>query len=357
MNNVDFDELLKQGVLCGKKMVPVYCTTDLSIFKENELNRDIKVTKVRGFQNSIARKKYQDDPYIYVLPDLTVADGHHRLRAIKQFLAQKNCPVKTMPVWFMVTDNPEFIHDVNTCGASWNKLDHINYYYKRGFPHYVYLKNSTKEIKNKVKEMHISSVLSDNDILELLQNSTGFELSSDGFKQRIDHNLLASSGQLHILIKKDYILNILPYYKEIQNVMEYQILLKSSSHAYKQPFIQFLVYLNMIGVDLDKVTSKVIEVKKINIHFSSLTIKEQGGVISVLFNLLGMRLQNQILAKLAQLLSQPVPQPDTPKQAAGFFVDSIRQLIKAGVFRPEGPYKQEEIMNRMEQEELMNQNQ
>lgn len=77
----------------------------------------------------------------------------------------------------------------------------------------------------------------------------------------------------------------------------------------------------------------------------------------MLFNLLGMRLQNQILAKLAQLLSQPVPQPDTPKQAAGFFVESIRQLIKAGVFRPEGPYKQEEIMNRMEQEELMNQKQ
>ena len=168
---------------------------------------------------------------------------------------------------------------------------------------------------------------------------------------------LASSGQLQILIKKDYVINILPYYKEIQNVMEYQMLLKASPHTYKRPFIQFLVYLNMIDIDLNKITSKLIEVKKINTHFSSLNAKEQGGVISVLFTLLGVRLQNQILAKVAQLLSQPVPQPDTPKQAAGFFVDSIRQLIKAGIFRPEGVYKQEEIMNRMKQEELMNQQQ
>lgn len=43
MNNVDFDELLKQGVLCGKKMVPVYCTTDLSIFKTGRLESSIQV--------------------------------------------------------------------------------------------------------------------------------------------------------------------------------------------------------------------------------------------------------------------------------------------------------------------------
>ena len=34
MNNVDCEALLKQGVICAKKQITAYCTTDLSIFKE-----------------------------------------------------------------------------------------------------------------------------------------------------------------------------------------------------------------------------------------------------------------------------------------------------------------------------------
>ena len=338
MNNVDFDELLKQGVLCGKKMVPVYCTTDLSIFKENDLNRSINPTRVNEFVYKLKLGRYMTGkPYIEVLPDLTLADGHHRIKAIKSFLAQEDCPVESVPVWFMVTENPEYLHNSNTGGSMWKTADHLKYYNKEGKIHYRYVEQALKEIKKQQKELHIVHKLGNSEILNILRGySAGSNLQTD----RLSHYEVGN-GELKVMVKKEYILNILPYYKDIQTMPEYQNILKTT--CTRSNFLTFLIVLYVFNCDINYVVTKIMNIKKISYVLSQ--AEHNGGIKEVLFNELGIRFKRKLFKDIGDLLDcdfSNLPETEMTFYSARCFYN---RLVKVGFFRPEGVWKQEELMN------------
>jgi hypothetical protein len=340
MNNVDFDELLKQGVLCAKKMVPAYCTTDLSIFKENGLNRDIRPAKVEEFVYKLNHGQYMTGkPYIEVLPDLTLADGHHRIKAIKTFLAQKDCPVESVPVWFMVTEKPEYLHNCNTGGSMWGTSDHLKYYKDEGRIHYVYADNTLKEIKKQQKEMHIACKLGNTEILNILR---GFAAGSSLHRVTEKHNHFEiSNGELKILVKKEYILDILPYYKDIQTMPEYQNVFKTT--LARTSVLTFLVVLHVFNCDMDYVVTKIMNIKRIAYVFTQHV--NNGGIKEIMFNELGIRFKRKLFKDIGDLIDFDFSQiPDSELT----FIKVQRlynQLVHNGFFRPEGVWKQEELMN------------
>lgn len=350
MNNVDFDELQRQGVICAKKQITAYCTTDLSIFKDNVLNRNINQTRVNEFVYKLKIGQYMTEkPYIEVLPDLTLADGHHRIKAIKTFLAQKDCPVENIPVWFTVTENPEYLHNSNTGGSMWKTADHLKYFDKEGKIHYRYADQALKEIKKQQKEMHIVNKLGNVEVLSILRGySAGSNLQID----RSSHFEIGN-GELKIMVKKEYILNILPYYKDIQTMPEYQNILKTT--CTRASFLTFLIVLYVFNCDLNYVVTKVMNIKRIPYVLSQTA--HNGGIKEVLFNELGIRFKRKLFKDIGNLLDcdfSNLPETELTFNSAQRL---YTRLVKIGFFRPEGVWKQEEIMNQMKQEELMNQQQ
>ena len=352
MNNVDFDELLKQGVICAKKQITAYCTTDLSIFKENELNRDIKSAKVMEFLLELQAGSYTPKPFLTVLPDLTIADGHHRVKAIKQYLAQKDCPVKEFPVWFEVSDDEDFIHHANTAGSFWQPSDHIKHYNNRNYPHYAYLYQCQKDIKKAQKDMRISCAIAISDITRYL---SGFDYPDP--KNRACSTYALKNGDYKVKIKKEYLFEILPYFKEIQAVLGFQILCKASAHSFKCPLFEFLLVMHMIGMDMEFVTSKIVEITNPSRVFASKIAIQSGGVKQILFDTMGIKFKKRAFKAIANLADIAYIESDYEDFSFTLLFRLLAKLIRNNFFRPEGVYKQEEIMKQMEQEELMNQNQ
>lgn len=352
MNNVNFDNLLKQGVICAKKQITAYCTTDLSIFKENKLNRDIRPAKVNEFLYKLNHGQYMfERPYIEVLPDFTIADGHHRIKAIRNFLAQKDCPVESIPVWFIVTENPEYLHNCNTGGSMWVAKDHLKYYKEAGKIHYVYTDNALKEIKKQQKEMHIVCKIGNSEILNILR---GFAAGSSMHSVDEKHNHFEiSNGELKIMVKKECILNVLPYYKDIQTMPDYQAFLRSTMA--RANFTTFLVILNAFNCDMNYVTTKIMEIKKIPYAFAQSV--NNGGIKEIIFNELGLRFKRKLFKYIGDLLDLDFSKVQDTELTFYKVQRLYNRLVQMGFFRPEGLYKQEEIMNQIRQEELMNQNQ
>ena len=338
--NIDLDDLVEEGI-CSKQMIPLYCTTDLSIFKDNELNREFRIHKVNEFVYKLNHGKYMTAPYITVLPDLTLADGHHRIKAIKEFLSQKNCPVKSIPVWFLVTENTEYLHNCNTGGSMWNAADHIKYYKESGKIHYIYLDKSLKEIKDKQKEMHIACKLGNSEIMQILRGLSPGTHASNVERDRGHFEL--GNGQMKILVKKEYILNILPYYKDIQSMPEYQGILKTTSARSSLLFL--LIALDAFEGDMDYVVSTIMNIKKPSVVLSSHITANNGGIKEIIFDLLGIRFKRKIFKYIGELLNIDFKQVPNELLTFNKVMSLYYKLVHSGIFRPEGLYKQEEIMN------------
>lgn len=342
MNNIDFNELLKQGVLCSKKMVPVYCTTDLSIFKENELNRNLRDTNVDKFVSKLRKGSYKPEPYIVVLPDLRIADGHHRLKAIKEFLAQKDCPVKSVAVWFYIVDDEDFLHNANTGGVSWLTSDHIKHYNKLGKPHYVYLCESLKKIDDEQKRLHISSRLRKCELIKILQGLSGSTRQNLEDRQN-DFDI--ANGDLKILVRREMILNILPWYQAIQTNVEYQTILTMANN--RAAFLTFLVVCYAFGCDMEYVTSTILSIKKISLVFSPRVVQANGGIKEFIFQKLGSRFKKKIFKAIRDLTGLSLKDADDIELTFNKILRLYTMLAKSGVFCPEELNKQEEIINRM----------
>ncbi|WP_406037160.1 hypothetical protein [Succinimonas sp.] len=343
MNNVDLDDLLKQGIICNKKMIPVYCTTNLSIFKENELNRDIRNSNVDKFVNKLRKSSFMPEPYVVVLPDLRIADGHHRLKAIKEFLAQKDCPVKSVPVWFYVVDNEDFLHNANTGGASWVTRDHLKHYNNLGKIHYVYLCTSLKMINDEQKRLHISSKLRQCELIKILQGLSG------STKQNLEdrqNDFDIANGDLKILVQREFILNILPWYKDIQANAEYQTILNTTSN--RAALLTFLVVCNALSSDMEYVTSTILSIKKISLVFSPKVIQTNGGIKEFIFQKLGSRFRRKIFKTIGDLTGLSFKDTDDNELTFNKLLRLYTGLAKSGFFRPEGVWKQEEIMNQQQ---------
>ena len=349
MTKVNFDDLLKQGVLCGKKMVPVYCTTDLSIFKGNELNRNIRSVKIHEFMTQLNAGVFSAEPYITVLPDLTIADGHHRIQAIKEFLQQSNCPVKDFPVWFTVADdensvsNDNYIHHVNTTGSMWTVMDHVKYYHDLEYVHYVYLYQAIKEMQKLQKEMRMISALSASDVIRILG---GFSYTFPKVRSMEDFQL--KRGLFKVRIKKEYITGIAPYFKEITSIIAYQAICVGSNHGFKQGLVEFLILMNMLGMDLDFVVTKMLSVKNPAQTFIALNTEKLTGVKSLIFDYMGIRFKEQAFKRIAYLADVAYIKNNYQDLSFSLLFRELAKLIKNNVFRPEGLYKQEELMNQQQ---------
>lgn len=346
MNNVDCEALLKQGVICAKKQITAYCTTDLSIFKENERNRALNKAKLQNFVYQFKHGNFLDEIPVVVLPDFRLADGHHRIAAMKKLLTQEDCPVKSFPVWFVITENEDYLHISNTCGSSWKDQDHIKFYVDEGNPHYVYLEKSIQKVRDQQNKMHIECKIDKSAIKSVLRGFTAGTIKSRALTDSGNEEI--SNGGLKIRVKVEYILDILPYYKEIQVDSGYRTILKGTST--KAAFLTLLVILNAFECDMDYVVEVILNIKNKNNVFNSAV--SSGGVKELIFNKLGQRFKKQLLKKINLPTFNDVADLTFYKVMYAY-----TRKVHNKCFIPEGVYKQEEIMNRMEQEELMNQKQ
>lgn len=342
MTKVNFDDLLKQGILCGKKMVPVYCTTDLSIFKPNPLNRALRPAKVAEFAHKLKTNTYKQEPFIVVLPDLTLADGHHRIAALKEFAAK----IQEIPVWFMCVDDEEYLHNSNTGGSTWLRRNHVKYYSSKGKIHYVYLEHSTKEILDKQKEMHIAYAFKNAEIQDVLRGI----MSPRQMKQvdNVRSNFDIETGDLKILIKKEYIIDILPYYKDLQTSPNYQKIVYLSN--YRQGILSFLVIMYALGMDINEITTVLMNAKPKSQIFNPGEYKGAGGLKELLFRELGIRIKNKVIKQMTKLTGTDFSFILEPEVESPFYriTRAFHVLMKRKLFAPMGVYKQEELMNQQQ---------
>lgn len=109
-------------------------TTDYDIFKFLEYNR-YKITKesLDRLIKSIKERNLLHHRPILVNEDFYIIDGQHRLLAAKEL---------KVPIFYTISEDfqQKDVHVYNEAQKQWVDLDYLNYYEKRGNPHYKRLK-------------------------------------------------------------------------------------------------------------------------------------------------------------------------------------------------------------------------
>jgi hypothetical protein len=123
------------------KVGNVYYTSDLSIFKNLEFNREIE-TRVKNIVHSMIHDGLKYCPII-VNRDFDVIDGKHRLHAAGlagkgiYYIIDESC--KT------IEESEETMIILNTNTNSWSKFMFLDHYTKKGVKSYVLLTKFKKE--------------------------------------------------------------------------------------------------------------------------------------------------------------------------------------------------------------------
>jgi|ERR1700691_875700 len=130
-------------------MSKVLSTTDYSIFKKHESNRELSPTNIKTLKFSIQAANMLEFRPILVDSDMRIIDGQHRLEVAKQL---------NIPIYYQI--NIDATHEdimlLNNNQKRWVLPDYIHYYISRGNQEYGRLDEFCK--KHAVLPYHALSV-------------------------------------------------------------------------------------------------------------------------------------------------------------------------------------------------------
>lgn len=163
-----------------KYVMPVYETTDYSIFKmsDGENNRTIKEYGVKPLMRNIKTEGYHYYEPIIVNENMEVIDGQHRLEACKRL---------GEPVLYGIQKDLTVNHAVkfNETRRNWNKLDYLNVYANAGNPVYIMIRDLYEKHKDNHSVMSIASALCGNSArFSLGRESNSICFSGGNLKQK-----------------------------------------------------------------------------------------------------------------------------------------------------------------------------
>lgn len=118
-------------------------TSDYSLFKKHEMNRDIDESNLKRIKNSIKARNLLDLRPILVNKDFKVIDGQHRLQAAVEL---------QLPVFYQIqeTSHEEDIILLNANQKRWTLRDYFTYFLNNNLPEYVKLKNYIDKHKSEL---------------------------------------------------------------------------------------------------------------------------------------------------------------------------------------------------------------
>lgn len=118
--------------MSSQKINQVYRTSDYSIFKFRNDNRNVKNSNVKRLTKRMKATGWVTGSVILVNERFEILDGQHR------YLAAVEAGV---PIDYMIVNGAGFetIRDVNTLVHGWNIIDHLDGYVKTGHVHYQLL--------------------------------------------------------------------------------------------------------------------------------------------------------------------------------------------------------------------------
>lgn len=147
----------------------VITTTDLSVFKPLDSNREISALHVRCLAESM-RERILYAP-LYVNEEMEILDGQHRLAAL-QLLEKEGLPVKVTFIKFKdKTYDASVLGAYNTNASNWNISDFIASHMKRGNEEVMVVDTFFKHASVLSKSICMYILVDDND-LKPLKNGT-----------------------------------------------------------------------------------------------------------------------------------------------------------------------------------------
>lgn len=117
-------------------------TTNYSIFKKHESNRELVERNIVALMDSIQEENLLSLRPILVDSQMRVIDGQHRLEAAKRL---------KLPVFYQMQEkmSNNAIYLLNNNQLKWGREDYVDYYASLGSEHYLKIKSFMK--KNKIK--------------------------------------------------------------------------------------------------------------------------------------------------------------------------------------------------------------
>jgi len=118
----------------------VYETTDYSMFKVNENNRQLSESNVRDLMTAITINNLLIINPVIISDAKWMIDGHHRLEACKRL----NKPINFIMIDM---DDPYAPQSMSSAGSNWSQANHFEAWVARGKPEYIKLKTLLDEYK------------------------------------------------------------------------------------------------------------------------------------------------------------------------------------------------------------------
>lgn len=124
----------------SQKVNQVFRTSEHSMFKRNQMNRDLIPSHVNNLYKNMLVQGWLKGSYIVINKDGFIIDGHHRLEAAIK------CNI---PVDYIIEDTSvDDICLLNKSARNWNIIDHLQMFVKSNNPNYVVLDRYMKNFPN-----------------------------------------------------------------------------------------------------------------------------------------------------------------------------------------------------------------
>lgn len=217
------NEEIKENVMNNLR---IFRTTDYSIFKFNESNRDINKLNLKKIKESIQKIGFQSNKRILVNENMEIVDGQHRFVACKEL---------GLPIEYEIVDECENLYiNLNIGSKPLSAIDYVKYYSAKGFNVYITIHKLYEQYKNKY-------------------SITDVACSVSGYHGQSKHGKL-SDGTLPQLFDYAIAEESLYYYTKIKSIPSFR------NWYMLRNFVQFLICLCVLkrcGVDLQKLYSNI----------------------------------------------------------------------------------------------------
>lgn len=229
-----FMEIVEEKENIMNDELRIFRTTDYSIFKFSELNRDINQLNLKKIKHSMETIGFIPNKRILVNEDMEIIDGQHRYIACKEL---------GLPIEYEIIQECENVYtNLNTGGKPLSAYDYIKYYSTKGFNVYTTISKLYEQYKNECTITEVSYAISGyygGTIRRFDKNNCIIALSEGTTPQLFDYNIADEALYCFVKIKS------IPCFKKFYRIKD------------NRQLVICLCILKQAGVDLQKLYLKI----------------------------------------------------------------------------------------------------